>query len=246
MQYNGNMAIHYYPLVNKIVNYFHLRDRLSTEHFIEGEESFHKPFITVAREPGSGGAPIAKMVAEKLGFTLVDEQIVEEIARSTKKRKEVIKAVDEKSRSYIDDVVHSIMNREYVDDLRYVTELVRVILVYAHKGHCVLLGRGANFVTPFAHGLHVQITAPYKVRVQRAVDFEGFSEKKAKEVIAHVEAERKGFVQQYFGKNLNKSNAYDLTINTTYLSLEDVRDLIVKAFCHKFKRTFRYKALLTK
>jgi cytidylate kinase len=213
---------------------------------VSSNKSFSKPFITISREPGSGGAPVARLVAKKLGFTFVDEQIVEKIAKSTKKRKNVIQAVDEKSRTAIDDIVHSLLNDEYVHDLRYVKELIKVILIYAHEGHCVILGRGANFITPFAYGLHVRITAPYKVRVQRAVDYEGYSEEKAKETIKKVEKDRREFVKQYFGHNIKKSNAYDITINTTYLDIEDTRDVIVKAFCHKFKRSFRYKALLKK
>lgn len=237
--------MHYYPLINKIVKSLNLRDKLTLPFDEESaEKAFHKPFITISREPGSGGAPIAKLLAEKLGFALVDRQIIEEIAQSTKKRKEVIQAVDEKSRSAIDDIVHSLLNEDYIDDLRYVQELVRVVLVYAHQGHCVILGRGANFITPFAYGLHVRITAPYQVRVQRAIDYEGYSPSQARKIIAEVEKERREFVKQYFSKKIDKSNAYDLTINTTYFNIKDSRDIIIKAFCHKFKRIQRYLALL--
>lgn len=238
------MGIHYYPLINKIINSLNLRESLFLPFDAGSDKAFSKPFITISREPGSGGAPIAKLVAEKLGFTFVDKQIIDEIAKSTQKRREVIKAVDEKSRSAINDLVHSLLNEDYVDDLRYVQELVRVVLVYAHQGHCVVLGRGANFMTPFANGLHVRITAPYQVRVQRAIDYEGYTHRKAKSRIAEVEKERRDFVKQYFSKNINKSNAYDLTLNTTFYDIDDSRDIIVKAFCHKFKRMDRYLALL--
>lgn len=219
-----------------------LRDALQ-EHVPDSDGAFIKPFITVAREPGSGGAPIAKAVADHLGFEYVDEQIIEEIARSTRKRKAVIKTIDEKNRTAIEDLVHSMLNKEYVDDLKYVTELVKVILTYAHKGHCVILGRGANFMTPFAKGLHVFVTAPYNVRVQRAMDFEGHDKKMAKKVIAEVEKERQDFVKQYFGLNLNKKNSYDLILNTTYFQVDEAKDVVVEAFYRKFSRSVRYGAL---
>jgi len=223
----------HYPLVNKLVNLFNLRERLS-KIGIEGEESFQRPFITVGREPGSGGAPIAQAVADKLGYEYVDEQIVEEIARSTKRRKEIIKEIDEKSRTKIEDIIHSVLNTEYVAESDYVSELVRVILAYAYKGRTVILGRGANFITPFARGLHVNIMAPYKVRVQRAMDFEGHSEQRAKEVIAKVEKERVDFVRQYFKKDVTKPNSYDITINTTYYRVPEARDIIIAALKQKF------------
>lgn len=210
---------------------------------IEDENSFVVPFITIAREPGSGGAPIAQAVARKLGFEYIDEQIIDAIAKSTKRRREIIAEIDEKSRTGIEDIIHSMLNTEYVDDLKYVKELFKIILYYAYKGKTVILGRGANFITPFAKGLHVNITAPYKVRVQRAMDFEGHSEDRAKEVIDKVEKERKAFVKQYLKKDITKPNSYDLVLNTTYFRLDEARDVIIEALYRKFSASLQYQSL---
>ncbi len=228
----------YYQLVNKFFQQFTIKEKLGDLAPVAGDD-FIRPFITIAREPGSGGAPIAASVAEKLGFEFVDEQIIDEIAHSTKKRKEIIKAVDEKSRTAIEDIVHSLLNREYIEDTTYISELVKTVLAHAYKGRCVILGRGANFITPFARGLHVNITAPYKVRVQRAMDFEGHSAQRAKEVIAKVQKEREDFVTQYFKMDTNTKNAYDLTINTTYFQVDQARDVIIEALYQKFARMMR-------
>ncbi len=237
------MTLHYYPLINKVIATLNLRDRLAFIDQRGPELSFPRPFITIAREPGSGGAPIAREVSRRLGFSCVDEEIIDEIARSTKRRKEIIKAIDEKSRSTLQDMVHSLLNTEYVDDLKYVTELVKVVLTYAHQGYVVILGRGANFITPFAQGLHVNVTAPYAVRVERAMKHEGLNETQAKAVIAKTELERKQFVKQYLKKDINKPNSYDLTINTAYMDVDQASSIIVDAFYQKFNRIARYQAL---
>jgi len=229
-----SMTLKYNQLIEKTLNYFQLKKRLAVNVSLPEAETYLKPFITVAREPGSGGAPIAKLIAKKLKFEFVDDQIVEEIARSTKKRKAIIKEIDEKSRSQIDDFVHSILNLEYINDEEYIAALVRTIIAYAHKGHCVILGRGANFITPFGKGLHVSITAPYSIRVQRAMDYEGFNTQQAKEVIAKVEKEREAFVQQYFSSNIKQRNVFDLTLNTSYFSVDQAANVIIAAFKEKF------------
>ncbi len=236
-------------MVNRFMTFFKVRESLDRPYSSVADHSFKKPFITIAREPGSGGVPIAKAVAKKLGFTCLDEQLIEEIAKSTKQRKELIKAVDEKNRTHVEDIVQSLLNPDYVDDVKYVTELTKVVLAYALQGDVVIVGRGANFLTPFAKGLHVNITAPYETRIQRAMDFEGFSRKKAEEVIAKVEKERKEFVKQYFRKDPSKINSYDLTLNTSYFSVEKARDLIVDAFHNKFpwyEKTFGFFNLPSK
>ncbi len=237
------MKIDYYPLVNKIVSTLNIKDQLLKEADSE-EHFFERPFITIAREPGSGGAPIARRLGEKLNFRVRDESIVDEVAKSTRKRKAIIKRIDEKGRTYVNDIVHSVLNPEYVDGNRFAKELSRVILTFAHEGNCIILGRGGNFITPFARGLHVNIVAPYDVRVQRAMEFEGFNEEKAKEVIARVEKERTEFVKTYFKQDLNKSNAYDITLNTTHYSIDEAVDVIMMAFRRKFPAFQRLKATI--
>ena len=226
------MEANYSPLINRALQLFHVRERIPNSQDIDS--TFRNPFITVARDPGSGGAPIAKAVASKLGYTFVDDIIIEEIARSTKKRAAVIKEIDEKNRTRIDDIVHSILNVEYVDEESYITALVRILLNYAQNGKCVILGRGANFITPFAKGLHVSITAPYDIRLQRAVDYEGLSLAKAKVRLAKVELERNQFVRQYFKANNKHRTAFDVTINTAYFTVPQARDIIIESFKQKF------------
>jgi len=240
------MVVHYYPLINRIINTLNIRDRLNIPVTDNIEDSFINPFITVARDPGSGGASIAQAVADKLGFTLVDEQIVDEIASSTKKRTEIIKAVDERSRSKIKDFIHAMFNPEYIDDVKYITELAKVILTYALQGHVVILGRGANFITPYAKGLHVYITAPHTIRIQRAMEFEGLNKEQAKAAIAKEQQERDDFLKQYFQTNSRKPTAYDLTLNTAHYNVNQARDVIVEAFYQKFSRPVRYGAIFKK
>lgn len=228
------MSVRYYPLINKLINAFDIREKLSLPDSKNLEIAFANPFITIAREPGSGGRPIAQLVAKKLKFKFIDEVIIDELAKSTKKRKEIVKAVDEKSRSWISDMVHSLLNEEYIDDVKYMTELVRIILTFALKGHVVILGRGANFMTPFEKGLHVNVTSPRKVRILRAMEFESLDENQAKDRIAKIEKERKDFVKQFLHKDITKVNSYDLNINTSSYSIAQAADLIVHAYKTKF------------
>ncbi len=238
------MEAKYYPLVNKMLRALKIRERVESQ-ITTSDDAYLHPFITIAREPGSGGAPIARAVADKLGFECIDDQIIDEISKSTRKRRAIIKEIDEKNRTAIEDIVHSVINPEYVDENTYVAELVKYILAKAYTGRVVILGRGTNFFTPFAKGLHVNITAPYAVRVQRAKDFEGHSDKKAKAVIAKVEEERSQFVKQYFKKDISKVNSYDLSINTTYFRVDEARDLILEAFYQKFSRSLKKELVVT-
>lgn len=194
------------------------------------------PIVTISRDPGSGGKPIAKKVAEKLGFTFYDEELVTEIAKSSKMRKSLLDQVDEKGRSLMTDFVHNMFNPDYVSDTDYLRHLCKVVLSIAYKGKAVILGRGANFITPFASGLHVMITAPERVRLRRAVQYEGYTSDEAKEILKTTENDRREFVKQYFGERITDPRFYDIILNTTFFNLDQSADVIVHAFRKKFTR----------
>ena len=228
------MSALYRKLAEKILD----RENV-VERILQGEDRTFfasKPFITVCRDPGSGGKPIAKMVAKKLGFKFYDDDLIHEIAKSVKARDEVLKGVDEKQRSMMEDLVHSILNPDYVSERRYITHLCRVVLKLAQKGGVVILGRGSNFITPNAYGLQVRITAPYRVCVARAVQYEKVPHKKAREIISKVTEERAAFVKQYFGKDIMNPKYYDINLNTTYMTMEEASDIIIYTFKKKFPR----------
>src|SRR3990167_7469857 len=174
--------------------------------FFKKEKPRFALFITISRESGSGGKPITEMVAKALKFELLDESLAEEVAKSAKKRKELIESVDEKSRGLVADVIQSVLNPEYISDMTYIRHVTRVILLKAHKGKVVILGRGANFMIPSGAGLRVRIQAPYKVRVKRAIKYEKIDFGRAQDIIRKVDTERKEFVRQYFGKNISNAN----------------------------------------
>ena len=221
-----------YKLIDKFFTTSFLRS-LKTEEEASQSLSLH-PFITVARDPGSGGRPIAERVAKKLNFDFYDDALIEAIAKSSRKRTKIIKQVDEKTRSTIDDVIHNLFNPEYISDTTYINHLTKVVLALAHKGKAVLVGRGSNFIAPYTEGLNVLVTAPKQVRIERAVKYEKISKKVAKRRVEKISEQRKQFVSQYFSKDYTNPKYYDLIINTEYFDIDGASDLIISAFRKKF------------
>lgn len=241
----------YDNLVNRFVKAKSLlRVRMQKEEK-KPEDRFTKPFITISREPGSGGKPVAKLVAKQLGFRFYDKQLLEDLSQSVRQRKELLEKINERGRSVVEDLVHGFFNPDYVSDVRYIKHLGQVVLAAAMQGEVVILGRGANFITPFNKALHVRISAPYRVRVDRAVKYEKISREEAVQIIKEVDERRKEYIRQYFGRNISNPNYYDLVINTANISIEDTAEHVVLALKNKFpeyakkrKKTFE-KLILT-
>lgn len=214
-----------------------LMDRESIAEGIErrlAEDRQYRPVITISREPGSGGRPVGKLLAKKIGFKFYDKTLIEKVGRRMKLPVELLSKVDERSRSGIVDLVQNMLNPNYVSDEAYFRNLCQVVLKIAQKGGAVIVGRGGNFIVPQVYGLRVQVVSPYRVRVARAVEYEHVDRDEAREIIRSVTADRVSFVKQYFGKNIVSPKYYDLTINTTFFSLDQAADLILKAYKFKF------------
>lgn len=193
-----------------------------------------KPFITVSREAGSGGRVIAKKVAKKLNLLYYDKKLIEMTSNKSKKRKALISSLDEKERGFVDDLVHSLLNPDYVSEQTFIKSLFEVVLSVARKGHCVIIGRGANFITSEYGGLNVRIVAPFLVRAGYTSKYEKRSLYESRERVKKFDKERKKYIRQYFGKNASNANYYDLVINTTYLTVDEAVDIVVAAFRAKF------------
>ena len=235
------MAINYHRLINQVMKTLTLQQKsqpISSVGKFGG--SFQRPFITIERDPGSGGRPISKLVAQRMDFEFYDDRLLEEIAKSTKIKRRVLEQIDEKGRSMIQDVTQSLLNPDYVSDVKYMRELIKVILTLGYKGRVVILGRGANFILPEGNGLRVRVTAPYRVRLQRAIYYETKTPEQAEDTVKRIERDRREFIHQYFNKDIDDPDYYDLVINTTFLSLDDAAEVIESASYQKFPRVRQF------
>ncbi|HSW90244.1 MAG TPA: cytidylate kinase-like family protein [Patescibacteria group bacterium] len=231
-------SVWFSQLIERVISQSDLRNRFYRRD-LHSSLPFSKPFITIAREPGSGGAPIGQEVAKRLGFEFYDQKLIEEIAKSARRRKETIAKVDEKARTGIQDFIQGVLNPSYVSDVTFLKHLIKVTVTLAYHGDTVILGRGANFLTPRDKGLHVRITAPLSFRLEKAVQYEGHSELEAKEVIRKVSKDRRDFVRQYFDEDIRRAENYDLTINSECFDVNDCVEIILRAFQRKFPRAKR-------
>lgn len=228
------MALDYHELVDKMMQSFMVREKAGNEADKPIPNSFPKPFITVSRDPGSGGRPIAKIVAQRLKFDFYDNRLLKEVSESAKIQERILEQIDERGRSLLQDITHQLINPDYVSDFKYLEALINVVLSLGYHGRAVIVGRGGNFILPEGKGLRVRITAPYEVRLQRAIYYETKTPTQARETIRRIDEDRHKFVKQYFNKNLEDPLHYDLVINTTFLDMDAAADLIEEAYFRKF------------
>ncbi len=193
------------------------------------------PIITISREMGAGGHPIAKLVVKKLGkpWKLYHKNLIDQIARSSKLQKELIKQVDEQKRAMVEELIYHILGKRYLTLSHYYKHLVKTLAVIGKRGYAVIVGRGANFI--LKNAFKVRIICDMEQRIKWEMEFEKISRAEAIRRIKKSDEERYKFVKTLFNHDIRKAHHYDLVIKTGEdLSINDAADVIVLLAKRKF------------
>lgn len=186
--------------------------------------------ITISRETGSGGRTLAARLAKRLGFELIDRQIVDKLSHDTGARERLIASLDERTRSAVGLWVEGILTGRYIDQSEYANALCRSVSTLAEHGDSVIIGRGANVILGPRGGLHIRVIAPPEVRVQNLMRHMGMAPREAREHIDLCDEERRRFYAEFLNADIDNPNDYHLVINTARTGLDVAEDLTLLAW----------------
>jgi len=191
------------------------------------------PYVLISREKGAGGHTAAEFVGKGLGWQVYDREIVDEIAKKTHVRRELIESLDERDRGAIDDLITSELNQEDIDETRYEYELRQVMLALGHRGCAVIVGRGGSFILPSQFGLSARLIAPLKTRVQRIAAEQKLAIEAAQTEVERTDRDRAELVHRHFHHEINDQLLYDLIINTGAMNAKATAETILTALHQK-------------
>ncbi len=178
--------------------------------------------ITFSREMGSGGIPIVHQVAEELGYTLVDGDIIKNAAKDHDLSQEALQQIDEKPPAFVEDLDRQI-------ELG-MCRIQLIVLEQALKGDVVIYGRGGQDLLPnISSVLRVRVIAPFEERVERWAQREWIDPELARSLVRKSDQQRAGFIKYYFDRDWNDPIEYDMMINTTRMSERMAVKLIKQA-----------------
>ncbi len=184
------------------------------------------PVLTISREPGSGGRIIGEKLSARLEFDLFHQEVLHEMARSAKVSAQLLKTLDEKGLSVLDDWIASLVDTRHLWPDQYLKHLMKVIGTIGRHGRSILIGRGANFILPAERRLSVRVIAPLEMRAAKVAEAFDLSKDEARRRVAKTDSERKAFIRKYFYADIADPLNYDLTVNTGSMSLDEAVDVV--------------------
>lgn len=182
--------------------------------------------ITIEREFGCGASEIAGLVASRLGWSLWDERLTQEIARLTESTPEAVGRREWRS----DPVVYRIFqdflrggfegglpptNRLHLLDSRRIAAVSKTAVQTAFAGGpSVIVGRGAQyFLRNNKDVFHVFLYASRDHKIRRLIS-RGATQDEAIEQVDTTDQSRAAFVRQYLGLKWPEPHLYHAMFNT--------------------------------
>ncbi|MFP4038983.1 MAG: AAA family ATPase [Desulfosudaceae bacterium] len=193
--------------------------------------------FTISREFGAGGRTLGKMVAQKLGYTLVDEDIVQMVAERVKVSKDSVKSIEKEaggsllkfmnyliSQKQINRVLDD--SRGYIDEAVYVSALTEIITELGQEGDCVIVGRGGQYILrDHPETFHLLLVATREDRIGFMMKNYNLTREQAENTI-RVHGRRRRNLYRKFGKeDYDQAMLYHLVLNMSKLSMEKAREL---------------------
>ncbi len=192
-------------------------------------------FLTIARDEGSLGNEIAQELSRRLKWQVFDKEIVTFIAKDSHVRENLVRQLDQKSQSLIQDVISRLLRMpEYASfgSEEYHEALLDTLVTLATHGSAILVGRGANFaLREDPQGLKVLIMASPEVRVQRLTEIWKVSTEETRRRMRADDEERRKFIRRHYGQDFDNVRFYDIAFNTDRASAQRVASTIL-AFMH--------------
>ncbi len=186
--------------------------------------------ITIARQYGSGGKTIGKMLAEKLDIPWYSRDILKMASEESGINEQLLMQFDEKLRKRLfkrispDIYTGGLIppeSSDFVSEKNLFNYQAEVIKRLAKTESCVIIGRAADFVLKdYPNVVSVFVHGSEEFNLARAMEQNSMTEEEMKKFIAKTDKYRAEFYRHYTGREWTDARNYDLCLNSSRLGFE--------------------------
>ena len=201
-----------------------------------------KPLVTITRQYASGGSEIGRLVVQRLGWILIDNEFVDQVARLAGLSTDEVARREERAPGLLERLARTLAVASpemfvstggspplvETEEETIVKMTERVISEAANEGRVVLVGRGAQAIlAKRPNALHVYVIASAAFRKKVAVERLGVDPANAEKMMVETDQQRDQYVKSQYGRNRQDLTQYDLVLNAERLGFEGAADVIV-------------------
>ena len=206
--------------------------------------------ITISRMYGSGGSEVARLVADDLGWTLLDNAVVDAVAERIGATPAEVASREERLPSMVERLASAmaLSSQEWISpmtdarlppsDERLVEVTTRVVEEAVARGPVVVVGRGAqSMLAARADALHVFCYAPRQALIARAAAREHVAPEEAARLVDATNKHREDWVRKHWSRSWRAHENYHMSLDTEWFGISAAAELVVQVARRKFART---------
>ena len=192
--------------------------------------------ITVSRLFGAGGSSLAAATAARLGWRLLDRELVAEVARRLQRSEDDVAAVDEQvmdpweraaafaSAAFPEMPIPPLV--AYLDSA-VVSTVEAVLRDSVEEASCVIVGHGAQCIfRDRADAVHLRLVAPFERRAATIAERLGLDIEESRKRARQADEERRAYLRQVHGVDGADPLLYDMVINTSDLTITEATEIL--------------------
>ena len=193
------------------------------------------PTICFSRKIGVGVLEIAEILADKIGYHVVDREIIEHIAKHKKLSEKTVAFFNEQYPGVISEYLSWIFGDKAFVKSDNTKNLFSAIFSIAHLEPSIFVGRGAYLLLPRAQLLAVRFICSDEHRIKRLARILNVREKEAGGRLVQIDKEQMDFFKQVYGKKDLTPDEFDMVINCDYIREPQwAAEIVAQAFRKKF------------
>ncbi len=184
--------------------------------------------ITINRQFGSLGRPIARKMSELLGIEYYDRDIVDAVAKDMDMPVSAVSDNEETARTSYFSMKFPLGNGTTAVQQDIFESQRRIIANLADKENCIIVGRCSDYILRnHPNIMRIFIYAPIEIRYKNCVENLNMKPENARKMIAEVDKARDAY-HMHFAKYLPSDvNHNDIMINSSFLGIDGTAAYLV-------------------
>ncbi len=183
--------------------------------------------VTIQRQFGSLGRPIAKKLSEILQIEYYDRDILEIASKELNKSREELSNYEEKSYSKMKYPLG--LGTPKMQNYLFSVQQCVISELATYDRSCIIVGRCSDYILRhFKNTINIFIYAPYEKRLKNCIEELGMNEEEAKDMIAKVDKARENYHQYYTGMPAATINGRQILIDSSFVGVDRTAEMLAE------------------
>ena len=198
-----------------------------------------RPCLTISREYGCEGYPVAERLREimmqKTGdeWVLIDKAVLEEVARHHNISEEILQTLGENNK-ILNDVLATFSPR-WKSDQDYFKLLSRHVVALAEQGNVIIVELGGAIVTRHnEHSSHFRIYGSDAFKIASLVNRLGIETAAAEKLMHRQQRLRDHFTRDFLDQNDHNPALYNMLFNNDRIAAARIAGTIADFVCAEY------------